>query len=138
MTSALLLTAAFPALLSLLSFYWKRLHPQWDEPVRWGQVALVSGASGLATGSAAVLMSQGANLPVAFSVAIIGWLLGVVIMTDYTTYKIPRGPSRLARYVALIPMTLAAIEQRSWAVIIVVIAMLLIPLLFIHKRYGLW
>lgn len=120
------LVILLPVILSAVGYKW--LRPDWEEEVQWGRAMILGGAAGVAAAGIALWLADWVAAPSVFATAILSWLTPVVCVTDYSVYKIPRGVSRLARYVALIPLVWAAFVAPSWvAVLGVTVAMLFIP-----------
>lgn len=119
---------ALPLMLSIVSYF--LMKPDWEEPLKWGKINVYAGLGGLTTGTAAAALTGWVAVPQVMAVTLVGWLSIIVFITDYSVYKIPRGPSRLVRYVALIPLAVVVFQTGSWESVIVSAALLVIPLLF--------
>lgn len=127
------LSVFVPVILSLVSY--KYLRPEWiaETKVSWGSTLSLAALFSAATTTLALFLGPLYQPdPRLVALSIISWIMVITFITDLTTYKIPRGVSRLAYFAGVAPLLWAAfIGAGFWGTMFAAIGLLIVPLILI-------
>lgn len=133
---SLALIAVTVLVLSVISYV--KLEPKWIDEVKfsWGTTLGIASASGFVLGLTSSLLI-GSFDHRALVMTTLGWIAGIVFVTDYSNYSIPRGASYLALLPAFIALVWAYVDTGSSGIWMTFgIAMILPLILFFATGVG--
>lgn len=132
-----ILLFAVPVVFSVIAYLF--LKPEWVEEtgVSWRITVAAAGAFSLVAAGGLLALSDAVDER-HLTTVIVAWLAPIVLITDYTAYKIPRGASRLAHWTALAVLVLYTarygVPAGDYSALMVTGVTLLVPFILMFSR----
>jgi hypothetical protein len=124
------LTILLPVILYIAG---SKVEPDWSNELRWSwrKTLIVSSVAALLGGALATFAGVGSYIVSAM--ILLFWIAPIVVLSDYVTYKIPRGPSKIVYTAALVPLIAYSISLGSFVPSFVALGCLLVPFLLMFS-----